>query len=209
MGMFDSVITGGTGGVSEEELQNAIDALVGMSPETLNTIQELAAALGDDPDFLTTLQDDIAGKAPSNHSHAQSDVTGLETDLSDLSEAANRTQRMTFIIDGNGASIVAGTVAYFPLGAPGTITGWYMVQNDTGSIQIDPWIAAWGADLPTVSDSIAASDKPFISSAKTNSDLSPTGWTPDFEAGDIMAIKVDSASGAATKAAITFLYTPS
>ena len=37
------------------ELQAAIDAVVGLAPETLNTLSELADALGDNPDFLNDL----------------------------------------------------------------------------------------------------------------------------------------------------------
>ncbi len=37
------------------ELQAAIDSVVGMSPESLNTLSEIADALGDNPDFLAAL----------------------------------------------------------------------------------------------------------------------------------------------------------
>ena len=37
------------------ELQEAIESVVGMSPEALDTLAEISAALGDDPDFLSAL----------------------------------------------------------------------------------------------------------------------------------------------------------
>lgn len=42
----------------------AIAALVGSSPEALDTLNELAAALGNDPNFATTMTNALAGKQP-------------------------------------------------------------------------------------------------------------------------------------------------
>jgi len=44
----------------------ALALLVDSSPATLDTLNELAAALGDDPNFATTMLDALAGKAPLN-----------------------------------------------------------------------------------------------------------------------------------------------
>lgn len=43
-------------------VRDAIAALVGSSPATLDTLNELAAALGDDPNFATTVTNALAGK---------------------------------------------------------------------------------------------------------------------------------------------------
>lgn len=45
-------------------VQAAIAALVDSSPGTLDTLNELAAALGDDPNFATTMTNALAGKQP-------------------------------------------------------------------------------------------------------------------------------------------------
>src|SRR5210317_1554394 len=45
-------------------VQQEISALVDSSPEALNTLNELAAALGDDANFSTTVTNSIATKAP-------------------------------------------------------------------------------------------------------------------------------------------------
>ncbi|EBC9898836.1 phage tail protein [Salmonella enterica subsp. enterica serovar Derby] len=42
----------------------AISALVGSSPEALDTLNELAEALGNDPNFATTMTNALAGKQP-------------------------------------------------------------------------------------------------------------------------------------------------
>ncbi|WGC28175.1 tail fiber protein [Escherichia coli] len=44
----------------------AIAALVDSSPDALNTLNELAAALGNDPNFATTMTNELAGKQPKD-----------------------------------------------------------------------------------------------------------------------------------------------
>lgn len=50
--------------VQTEDLQSAIDALVGAAPRTIETLSELAAALGADENFATTVTATLATKAP-------------------------------------------------------------------------------------------------------------------------------------------------
>lgn len=66
---------------TKAELQSELDALIGAAPGTLDTLNEIAAALGDDPNFATTITNSVAGKAPLVHGHVISDVTGLDTAL--------------------------------------------------------------------------------------------------------------------------------
>lgn len=54
-------ITGLTTAITDE-IDAAIAALVDSSPGTLDTLNELAAALGDDPNFATTITNALAGK---------------------------------------------------------------------------------------------------------------------------------------------------
>ena len=46
----------------KEMIDNEIDLLIGSSPETLDTLKELADALGNDPNFATTVTNEIASK---------------------------------------------------------------------------------------------------------------------------------------------------
>lgn len=64
---------------TDSEVDAKIAALVDSAPETLDTLNELAAALGDDPNFATTITSQIAGKASINHTHTASQVTDLAT----------------------------------------------------------------------------------------------------------------------------------
>ncbi|HAM2839930.1 TPA: phage tail protein, partial [Escherichia coli] len=47
-------------------VRNLLAALVDSSPEVLDTLNELAAALGNDPNFATTITNALAGKQPLN-----------------------------------------------------------------------------------------------------------------------------------------------
>ncbi|HHI2418689.1 TPA: tail fiber protein [Escherichia coli] len=47
-------------------VMSAIAALVDSSPDALNTLNELAAALGNDPNFATTMTNALAGKQPKD-----------------------------------------------------------------------------------------------------------------------------------------------
>lgn len=50
-------------------VSDAVAALVDAAPGTLDTLNELAAALGDDPAFATTVTTALAGKAATAHTH--------------------------------------------------------------------------------------------------------------------------------------------
>lgn len=63
-----------------EFVQNAVSGLVGAAPETLDTLNELATALGNDPNFATTVSNQISKKAN-------------QTDLEETVSFVNRLQR--------------------------------------------------------------------------------------------------------------------
>ena len=54
---------------TKTEVDKKISDLVDSSPEALNTLNELAAALGDDPNFATTVMNEIGTKADADHNH--------------------------------------------------------------------------------------------------------------------------------------------
>jgi len=62
-------------------VNTAVSNLVDAAPGTLDTLNELAAALGDDANFASTVTTSLAGKAASVHTHAEADVTSLVSDL--------------------------------------------------------------------------------------------------------------------------------
>lgn len=67
----------GKGYQTASQVQSAISALVDSAPETLNTLNELAAALGDDPNFATTVSNEIGTKADKVHTHTLSQISDI------------------------------------------------------------------------------------------------------------------------------------
>lgn len=63
-------------------VKNAISALVAAAPGALDTLNELAAALGDDPNFATTMTNALAGKLAKNSNLSDlQDVSVAQTNL--------------------------------------------------------------------------------------------------------------------------------
>lgn len=58
-----------------------ITEIVGGSPDALNTLYELAAALNNDPAFATTIMALVNGKAPLVHTHTVSQIENLQAEL--------------------------------------------------------------------------------------------------------------------------------
>lgn len=73
-------------------VKSAIAAMVGSAPAALDTLNELASALGNDPNFATTILNALAGKQPLDNTLTNlsgKDVAGLLAYLG-LGEAAKR-----------------------------------------------------------------------------------------------------------------------
>jgi hypothetical protein len=63
------------------DVTSAVASVVNAAPASLDTLKELADALGNDANFASTVTNAIAGKAATSHGHAIADVTGLQTAL--------------------------------------------------------------------------------------------------------------------------------
>ncbi|MEI9872220.1 tail fiber protein [Enterobacter ludwigii] len=87
----------------------AIAALVASSPEALDTLNELAAALGNDPNFATTMTNALAGKQP---------LDNTLTALSGKSVAA----LLEYLGLGEGSALPVGVPIPWPSATPPT--GW-------------------------------------------------------------------------------------
>ncbi|EFG8867389.1 phage tail protein [Escherichia coli] len=83
-------------------VKSAIAAMVGSAPAALDTLNELAAALGNDPNFATTMLNALAGKQPLDNTLTNlsgKDVAGLLAYLG-LGEAA-KMSAAALVINGN------------------------------------------------------------------------------------------------------------
>ena len=89
-------------------VQTAVSNLVDSSPDALNTLNELAAALGDDADFSTTITTALAAKAPLASPTFTGTVSGISyNDLDDLPSGSNLTTEQ--VQDIVGAMVTGNT----------------------------------------------------------------------------------------------------
>ena len=58
-------------------VSGAIADLVGSAPSTLDTLKELANALGDDPNFATTITTELGAKANSSDVYSKTDIQNM------------------------------------------------------------------------------------------------------------------------------------
>ena len=90
----DSAIQSLAGYATESYVDGKVSSLVDSAPETLNTLNELAAALGDDPNFATTVANQIGNKVDKVDGQGLStnDYTTTEKNkLSGIESGANKT----------------------------------------------------------------------------------------------------------------------
>ena len=108
---------------TETYVDTAVSNLVDAAPGTLDTLNELADALGDDPNFATTVATSIATKAPLVHTHVAADVTDFDAEVSNNTSVAANTLKVTFPGFGTTAgTALEGDTALFD-GAYGSLTG--------------------------------------------------------------------------------------
>ncbi|WP_196614332.1 phage tail protein [Escherichia coli] len=90
-------------------VKSAIAAMVGSAPAALDTLNELAAALGNDPNFSTTVLNALAGKQP------------LDNTLTNLS-GKNVAGLLAYLGLGEGSALPVGVPVPWPSATPPT--GW-------------------------------------------------------------------------------------
>ncbi len=155
-------------------VKSAIAAMVGSAPAALDTLNELAAALGNDPNFATTMLNALAGKQPLDNTLTNlsgKDVAGLLTYLG-LGEAANgvsvvgssRNARINIIAPSATATFTADEIVvetalggkYYRLAAFNKAVN--LAVNgagglDTGAVPSSGYVALYAIYNPTTSTS--------------------------------------------------------
>lgn len=94
-----SKFTNDSGYQTAAQVSAMVSALVDAAPETLNTLNELAAALGDDPNFATTMTNQLAGKeALIKNAVAKTSI--IDADTMPISDSATTftSKKITFAI---------------------------------------------------------------------------------------------------------------
>ena len=107
---------------TKTETDTAIANLVDAAPTTLNTLNELAAALGDDANFSTTVTNSIATKAPLNSPTFTGTVGGISAIMVGLGNVMNESKSTMF-----ASPTFTGTVS----GITSTMVGLGNVTNES------------------------------------------------------------------------------
>ncbi|EEZ0863531.1 phage tail protein [Escherichia coli] len=107
-------------------VKSAIAGIVGSAPAALDTLNELAAALGNDPNFATTMLNALAGKQPLDNTLTNlsgKDVAGL----------------LTYLGLGEGSALPVGVPVPWPSATPPT--GWLKCNGAAFSAEEYPELA--------------------------------------------------------------------
>ena len=119
---------------TEDFVATSISGLVDTAPTTLDTLNELAAALGDDPNFATTVTASIGTKLATADFTSTAD-TWLGTKTTSNVTFGDITSTGTFIgsLSGNVTGNLTGNVAG---NLSGTVTANGLTVDGTGTVQI-------------------------------------------------------------------------
>jgi hypothetical protein len=85
-----------TGYATETFVGTAISNLIDTAPTTLNTLNELAAALNDDANFATTVTTALGTKAPTNNPTFTGTVSGITATMVGLGNVTNESKATMF-----------------------------------------------------------------------------------------------------------------
>ncbi|HIA1615718.1 TPA: phage tail protein [Salmonella enterica] len=144
-------------------VRSAIAALVDSSPGALDTLNELAAALGDDPNFATTMTNALAGKQPLDGTltnlsgkdvPALLQYLGLEETINLVKNAVPATRRVNSKPLTGDITLWASDVGAISAGAVGKITdnGTMASANTPGWWRVEVSNSDTVADFPTYPD---------------------------------------------------------
>ncbi|HHU4159669.1 TPA: phage tail protein [Yersinia enterocolitica] len=115
--------------VTTEFVARAIAALAGTAPETLDTLKELADALGNDPNFATTVLNKLAEKLAKDQNGA--DIPDPALFVKNLGLPEVSANGKNFVSDGGHRRITAGDGTHQAVLSD---TGYFGVKDKDGSV---------------------------------------------------------------------------
>jgi hypothetical protein len=138
-------------------------------------------------DIVAYSDDGVTAKATLDGATGNLTLSGTLTTTRVIGE----TTILPVIIDGSGAAIAAGVKLDLPVPYNGTITGWDVMANESGSIVVDLWKDTYANYPPTVADTMTGADKPTLASVQK---ATKSGLTWAVTQGDVIRVNVDSAT---------------
>jgi hypothetical protein len=198
----------------------AIAAVVGAAPATLDTLDELAAALADDANFSATIVAALAGKQQAIQFKDDGTDRGALGAVStvDFTGAGVTASLVGGVLTVNIAAGGGGTpgvsngalIANFDNGSAALAVGMFcdcfipyavtindvtMLADTSGSVVVGVYCDTYGNFPPSSLDNIAGSLPPTISGATKSYNATLTGWTPAIPAGRTVRFEILSCSG--------------
>ena len=139
-----------------------------------------------------SLLDDSSNEIPSGGTTGQALIKDSDSNYDvewgiPLTEGA-----VGVVIDGGGSAITTGIKGTITIPYDCVIENWTVTADISGDIVIDVKKSTY-AGYPTTA-SIAGSEKPTLSGAQKNQDLTLTTWTTTVTSGDVLEFVVDSAT---------------
>ena len=132
-----------------------VAALVDSAPETLDTLNELSAALGDDPNFAATMATSLGNKADKGHGHSNATTSAAgfmsKDDKAKLDGIAANANNYTHPTSSGNKHIPAG-------GSSGQFLGW----SADGTAQ---WVANPNTDKKVKVSADTASETLYLTAA--------------------------------------------
>lgn len=101
---------------------------------------------------------------------------------------------LVFIVDGGGSQVNLPVTTDLRVPYDCLITGWDLVADQVGSIQIDIWKNTYSNYPPSSGNSITGSSKPSITLALKAQSSTLTGWATSLSEGEYLRFNVDSVS---------------
>ena len=176
---LDNLVSNTVGYQTESQVESKIAALVNSAPETLDTLDELAAALGDDPNFATTVANQIGQKADKTVASTSANGLMSSTDkqkLNSVEENANY-----YVLPTATSSVLGGVKS----STTGTTSGRdYKVQiNSDGTMKVNvPWTdnnTTYNVATTSANGLMSSTDKTKLNGIPTMSVVSELPSSPD------------------------------
>ena len=207
-GLDADLLDGQQGSYYTAYADTAVSNLVAAAPSTLDTLNELAAALGDDPNFATTVTNSIAAKLPLSGGTLTGALTatGFTGPLTGNASTATalatgRTISLTGDVTGTSASFdgsgnvsIAATIAANSVALGTDTTGNYVAAGSVSGVGLSGSSASEGGTFTVTSNA---------TNLNTVSTIVARDASGNFSAGTITAALSGNATTATTAATTT------
>jgi hypothetical protein len=149
------------------QIATAINNIVGAAPGTLNALDEIAAALGNDPNFATTMIAALAGKEPADVNIVKASATkalaaGYTVPIYDSGNSGTSTWVPNPALRNKQKRTVTGAFAISPPTADCDIEALLVMGAGAGAVSFSGWTYAFPGSDP-ITTTVGHKHKLFMS----------------------------------------------